>query len=123
MSGMGLFAGGDSVSPQQVAERQAAYETLFAGPGMPLRMVAPADVDAAIDAMPETVRDVEREQVRAEVAAGDVRLAWLTVWDTHAEDGDVLRFESSVSIPRSRSWPSTVKPPSPCHSLQTGWCG
>lgn len=99
MTGMGLFAGGDSVSPQQVAERQAAYETLLAGPGMPLRMVAPEDVDAAIAAMPDTVSEAEREQVRAEVAAGDVRLAWLTVWDTHVEDGDVLRFESSVSIP------------------------
>jgi hypothetical protein len=99
MSGLGLFGAGDSVSPQEVADRQAAYELLLAGPGMPLRMVASEDVEAAIAAMPDTVSEAEREQVRAEVASGAVRLAWLTVWDTHVEDGDVLRFESSVSIP------------------------
>ena len=49
--------------------------------------------------MPDTVSEEQREQLRSDIDKGHVKLAWLTLWDTHAEDGDILRFESTASFP------------------------
>lgn len=96
-----FFLGGaqDSVSDAEKQTRQDAYAALVAGPGLPLTPVAPEEIDRAIEEMPETVSEEQRQDIRERVDAGTVRLAWLTLWDTHAEDGDILRFESSASFP------------------------
>ena len=95
----GAGGGGDDVSQEETNQRQAAYEGLVAAGGMPLQLVSAAEVDQAIADMPESVSEAQREELRQDVNQGRVRLAWVTVWDTMAEDGDVLRFESSASIP------------------------
>lgn len=96
------FGGGpaaDSISQSETQDRSAAYEALVAAGGLPLRLVAAEDVEAAIDNMPEGVNDQQRDQLRTDIESGRVRLAWITIWDTHVEDGDVVRFESAASIP------------------------
>ena len=60
-------------------------------------MVGADEVDQAVETMP--VPAEQREQIREQVQTGQVRLAWLTLWDTHSEDGDVLRFESDAALP------------------------
>lgn len=97
-----LFAfqgGGDSVTDEETRSRTAAYQTLSAGAGLPVQFVAPGDIDDAIAGMPESVTTEQREQLRAEISEGRTKLAWLTLWDTHAEDGDILRFDSTSSFP------------------------
>ena len=47
----------------------------------------------------DNVAEETREEIREQINQGRMQLAWVTLWDTHAEDGDVLRFESSSSIP------------------------
>lgn len=89
----------DNVTQAQSDQATAAYQTLVAGGGMPLSYVAPADIDSAIDDMPPSVSTEQRQQLRSDIKQGRTRLAWLTLWDTQAEDGDVLRFESASSFP------------------------
>lgn len=89
----------DNVSDTENQSRVAAYQTLAASPGLPLTIVAGADIDKAIGEMPDSVTPEQREQLRADINQGRVKLAWVTLWDTHAEDGDVLRFESTSSFP------------------------
>ena len=101
--GVGVFfafsGGGDTVDPAETQANQAAYATLVAGSGLPLVPVTAADMDRAIATLPDTVPASAREELRADVDQGRVQLAWLTLWDTHDEDGDVLRFESAGTIP------------------------
>ncbi len=97
--GSGGGAAIDQVSEAAVQSRTAAYQTLITGPGLPLAYVAPEEIDRAIADMPPNVTTQQREQLRAEIDQGRTKLAWLTLWDTHAQDGDVLRFESSTSFP------------------------
>lgn len=95
----GSGGGVDSISDSDNAARIAQYQTLTAGPGMPLSMIDAEDVEQAIADMPASVSEETREEIRTAVNQGRIQLAWLTLWDTHAEDGDILRFESSTSIP------------------------
>lgn len=89
----------DSLTESEMNDRTAAYQTLVAGAGLPLALVSAADLDRAIDSMPENVTPEQRTEIRQQVESGQTRLAWVTLWDTHAEDGDILRFESSASFP------------------------
>lgn len=96
------FGGGpaaDNVTTAEMQDRTAAYQALVASPGLALSLVSAEDVDTAIAGMPDTVSDEQREQLRSDIDTGRVKLAWLTLWDTHAEDGDILRFESTASFP------------------------
>lgn len=96
------FGGGpvaDNVTNAETQDRTAAYQALIASPGFELSLVSAEDVDTAIAGMPDTVSEDQREQLRSDINTGRVKLAWLTLWDTHAEDGDILRFESAASIP------------------------
>lgn len=97
--GSGGGAAIDKLSDAEVQSRTAAYQTLIAGPGLPLTYVAPEKIDQAIAEMPPSVTSEQREQLRTEIDQGRTKLAWVTLWDTHAQDGDVLRFESSASFP------------------------
>lgn len=92
--------GGDPVSQQQKQQRMAGYQTLIAsGTGFPVRLVGAQELDKAFASMPDTIPNEAREKMRQEVNQGRLQLAWVTIWDTQVEDGDVVRFESSASIP------------------------
>lgn len=89
----------DQMTETEAQDRASAYQTLNAGPGLPLAYVAPEDIDQAIADMPPAVTPEQRQQLRTEIKQGRTKLAWLSLWDTHAEDGDIVRFESSTSFP------------------------
>lgn len=89
----------DQVGAAEEQQRAAAYEALLASPGLALTYVAPDEVEDAIADMPPSVTTEQREALRSDINQGRIRLAWVTLWDTMVEDGDVLRFESSSSIP------------------------
>ncbi|MEM6973456.1 MAG: hypothetical protein AAF577_11680 [Pseudomonadota bacterium] len=94
----GLGGGGsDNISQAESAQLQQQYSAFVAGGGLEVDMVGADQVDQAIESMP--LEPEQREQVREQVQQGQIRLAWLTLWDTHAEDGDILRFESDASLP------------------------
>ncbi len=101
--GLGAFfsmgGGGDQISDQETQSRQNSYQQLAAGAGMPLQLVTSDEIDAAVASLPDSVTDEQRTEIVQKVNEGRLQLAWLSVWDTHAEDGDILRFESSSSIP------------------------
>ena len=108
------FGGSDSVSDADIASRQQQYQTLVAGPGLPLELVRADQVDASIVSMPITQE--QRTELREQVASGETRLAWITLWDTHAEDGDILRFESDAAFPvevKALNAPTTLAIPLP----------
>ena len=111
----GLGGGGsDQITEAESQQAQAAYAGLIAGGGMALDMVGADDIDRAVESMPVT--EEQREAVRQQVAQGRVRLAWVTLWDTHAEDGDILRFESEASLPvevTALNQPTTLAIPFP----------
>ncbi|MCA0871437.1 hypothetical protein LCL97_11415 [Seohaeicola saemankumensis] len=102
LAGFLAFDGGpaaDNVTNAEMQDRTAAYQTLVASPGLALSRVSAEDIETAIAGMPDTVSKEQREQLRSDIDSGRVKLAWLTLWDTHAEDGDILRFESTASFP------------------------
>lgn len=90
---------GDTITDADNQSRVAAHQTLLASPGLPVKMVGADEVDDALASMPDNVSEEQREEIRQEINQGGLQLAWVTLWDTHAEDGDILRFESSTSIP------------------------
>lgn len=90
---------GDVISQAETEARKAAHETLLAGSGFPVKLVGADEVDDALASMPDTVTEEAREEMREQIRNDGLQLAWVTLWDTHAEDGDILRFESSSSIP------------------------
>lgn len=96
---VGLSGGGDAITDQENQSRIAAHQTLLSSSGLPLTLVGADDVDAAIASLPDTVPQEAREEIRQQVNEGRLQLAWVTLWDTHVEDGDILRFQSSASIP------------------------
>lgn len=95
----GAGAGGDVVSEQETQSRLTDYQALIAGSPFPIKFVSAQDMDKAFDTMPDGVSDEQKRELRTQVDSGKVKLAWLSLWDTHAEDGDILRFESVSSFP------------------------
>lgn len=96
---IGFAGGGDQVSSEEEQSRITQYESLVGTGGLPVAMVSAEDVEQAIEQLPPSVTTDQKENIRSDISQGRVELAWLTLWDTHAEDGDVLRFESVNSIP------------------------
>jgi hypothetical protein len=92
---------GDHVSAEQQQQRQAAFDSLGSLQMLP---VSPNDAVAAVDAM-QLAPDAKRSLL-ADLAtplplpsknaapANRLRLAWITLWDTDVEDGDVVRIDS-----------------------------
>ncbi len=94
-----MGGGGDTITDSESQSRLAAYQTFAASPGLPVKLVGADEVDDALMSMPDTVPTEVRDEMRQQINQGSLQLAWVTLWDTHAEDGDILRFESSTSIP------------------------
>jgi hypothetical protein len=133
---------GDSVTQQETAAREAAFSSQ---PALALSMVSPDDVVPAVDQMglpapekaallarlnadqpalspgqkPETVAPATLSAAAPAPAHARTRLAWITLWDTDAEDGDVVRIESnglSRTITLSKQ-PLTIAVPVPADSV------
>jgi hypothetical protein len=91
---LGVGSAADHVSDPQ--SRRVQFAALGA---LELNAVAPADTEAALDTMPLPAASreaLQRALASPLPAAGSppVRLAWVSLWDTNAEDGDVVRIES-----------------------------
>jgi hypothetical protein len=99
-------AQGDHVSAAERSERERAFEALGV---TTLQPVAATEIDKAIDAMALTTdarhalqadlggRAPQDEPAPAPGAAKPERprLAWIRLWDSDVEDGDVVRIESA----------------------------
>jgi hypothetical protein len=109
-----LHKAGDTVEPDEVKARAAAFAVLEP---MRLSLVPAADVAAAIDGMAlsasaKAAMVSNLQALASEAKTTDVpalaraapaqvsqpthhnRLAWVTLWDTDAEDGDAVRIDS-----------------------------
>jgi hypothetical protein len=100
-----VLAQGDHLSDAERQQRQQAFAALGT---LPLRVVEPAAVSAAVEGMGLTPEG--KQKLLADVAASTpvqtsapqsaaarrepLRLAWITLWDTDVEDGDVVRIVS-----------------------------
>jgi hypothetical protein len=84
----------DRVSSSQVTARQAAFDQ--ARP-LELARVSPAQTEQTLDQM--KLQTADRAALKAQLAAAPsnrpLRLVSLTLWDTHAEDGDVVAVQSA----------------------------
>lgn len=102
---------GDYVTEEQTQERLAAFNAL--GP-LQMTLVTDKDIPAAIDEMP--LPEESKQALLTDIAKGSqtasdqpaalpvpahepapanpLRLAWITLWDTDVEDGDVVRIDS-----------------------------
>lgn len=122
--GSSLLAGikaGDVVAETQKAERQNAYAALN---NLSLAVVPDASITAAVEGMglpldskeallarlkglsssppsalqvasvPENVAPATTDPSPSVTQASPQRLAWVTLWDTDTEDGDVIRIDS-----------------------------
>jgi len=92
----------DSIDEAQARDRARTFN---AATPLALRVVAPSEREQAISTMGLTTE--EQQALSSELgvarspaprAAADerpLRLAWITLWDTHAQDGDMVRVDSS----------------------------
>jgi hypothetical protein len=92
----------DQLPDSERSKREQSFASLGA---LPLRMVQSTEVKAAVDGMRLT--PIARETLltaatttpvaQTQRAAADgkpLRLAWITLWDTDVQDGDVVRINS-----------------------------
>lgn len=102
----------DDVAPAQAQLRLEAFHALD---GLVAAKVSPAELPAALQGMqldaattqalrhelqpeptPSTALSVASQALpAAQTASPRVRLVWIRLWDTDAEDGDVVRIDSS----------------------------
>jgi hypothetical protein len=103
--GQTLMTQVDHVSDAERQQRQQAFAALGT---LPLRVVEPSELSAAVEGMGLT--PLGKQALLADVAAPTppqtpatqsatahtepLRLAWITLWDTDVEDGDVVRIDS-----------------------------
>lgn len=94
----------DSVSASEVQSRQAAFGQMEA---LSIALVPREEIDAALDEM--QLSSADRAALRDRLEAGnpgvgsvstqpanrEVRLARVTVWDTHSQDGDIVAVRSA----------------------------
>ena len=92
---------GDHVSSQEQQERQAAFASLGS---LQVQPVSSSDIAAAVGGM--QLAEQAKRALLADLAkpspipakgtasANRLRLAWITLWDTDVEDGDVVRIDS-----------------------------
>lgn len=106
----GLGASGDTVTDAESQQISASFQSVVAAGGIPLQLVKAEEVEQAIESMPEEVR----AEVRTEVQGGTLRLAWVSVRDTHAEDGDIVSFKAegvpSIDVEARNAWKTVAIP-------------
>ena len=79
----------DDVPPAEAAKRVLAMQHL---PPLPLTPVGGDEWEAALASL--ALSSADEARLRADVMAGRLRLAWLSLFDSDAEDGDCVRVES-----------------------------
>jgi hypothetical protein len=95
----------DTIDDAQARDRARVFNT---STPLALRIVAPSELEQAMSTMGLDTEDQQAlsSELRVapspapqpEPAAADrrpLRLVWITLWDTHAQDGDVVRIDSS----------------------------
>ena len=82
----------DEVSHEEIAERTAEFAAVTTAQSIILPSVTTEERDRALASLDLT--DVEKAALKSDVEDGRRRLVWLTLWDTHAEDGDVVLVSS-----------------------------
>jgi hypothetical protein len=82
-----LHGSGDAVSETDAKLRAAQFATLSP---LHLSVVPPSESAAALDGM----QLAPPAKTALAEALEPLRLAWVTLWDTDAEDGDVVRLDS-----------------------------
>lgn len=80
----------DEVPPAEARRRAAILE---AAQPLKLELVTPAQTDAALRSL--ALEPEQEAAIRRDVLAGQTRLAWLSLFDSDAEDGDVVTVESA----------------------------
>ncbi len=85
-----MTTGSDEVPPVEVRRRAAA---MAAAQPLRLDLVTPAQTDAALHSL--ALEPAEEVSMRGDILAGRARLAWLSLFDSDAEDGDVVTVESA----------------------------
>lgn len=88
----------DDLSTSEITQRQQSFEQ--AG-SFQLEEVAPAELFKAYSAM--NLKANEIKALEADIKHGTVKLAWITVWDNQAVDGDIINiqaggFSSQISL-------------------------
>jgi hypothetical protein len=114
----GMGAAQDSLTQQEVQQRQADYQASMAVGPIVVDRVSDDEVDDALATM--GLDTEQKQELQEKVTQGRVELAWITIWDTHAEDGDIVRLESegspSVEV-LARNAPTTVAFPMPASGV------
>lgn len=78
-------------SAADVAQMTAEWDAAQAA-GIALPRVPVAQQSAAVESLP--LPPADRESLRADLKSGKTDLVFVTVWDTYAEDGDVVELIS-----------------------------
>lgn len=95
-----LFFGGagtDQVTDQERSRIEAEFNAL-SSVQLPAVAVAAADRDRALDSM--KLPPAERAALATAVDQQQVKLVWITLWDTNVQDGDQVKVTSdSLTIP------------------------
>lgn len=109
---------GDNVSPREVEQRQNEFRK---SPGLTLDELSAPQATSAIARLPleanqkaALAKAVDRPAPAAEAAQQvSLRLAQITLWDTHQQDGDVVAISSGafrIELPLTKA-PQTVPVP------------
>ncbi|MGI4944727.1 MAG: hypothetical protein ACRYHQ_29930 [Janthinobacterium lividum] len=80
----------DEVSVIEAKHRAAVLE---AAQPLQIDLVTPAQMDAAVRSL--ALAPSDEAAMRRDIMAGTQRLAWLSLFDSDAEDGDVVTIESA----------------------------
>ena len=105
----------DDVGQQEIAERAAEFAVATATGGIALASVPAEEREEALASM--NLPAAEKEALRTDVEQARAQLVWLTLWDTHAEDGDFVLVASggsrqTVPILHARTRIALPAPPS-----------
>ena len=84
----------DTVTEDQKQTLQRNFDIYTATSKFPLALVAPHERKRALDTM--NLAPEEQAQVASALEDGTIQLAWVTLLDNMAQDGDVVGFRSSV---------------------------
>ncbi len=90
--GISMLGGGGGDPDVSPAQKQAWAAAFAATPAFKLDRVKAAEMNGAIASM--ALPSEQERKVRTDVETGRTRLAWLSVQDVMAEDGDSVRVDS-----------------------------
>ena len=81
----------DRLSDEQAQQRLRSFEALGS---LSLQAVPTANVSTAVDGMRLKTAEKSALLEAARAESSPLRLAWITLWDTDVQDGDVVRIDA-----------------------------